>query len=130
MSDGRAGVASTSTDVEVVAWTMNNGYTAATRVNDPLIDGIDRTSGRHSGCRLRFGWEGYLWVATGDAALGSTPQDLNSLAGKVLRVDPETGAGHPKNPFVARAGDDRIYSYGHRNPQGLDRRPCTRARRS
>ena len=116
----------TNTDVEVVAWTMNNGYTAATRVNDPLINGIDRTSGRHSGCRLRFGWEGYLWVATGDAALGTTPQDLNSLAGKVLRVDPETGAGHPKNPFVGRAGDDRIYSYGHRNPQGLDRRPCTK----
>ena len=116
----------TNADVEVVAWRMNNGYTAATRVDDPLIDGIDRTSGRHSGCRLRFGWEGYLWVATGDAALGSTPQDLESLAGKVLRVDPETGAGHPKNPFVGRAGDDRIYSYGHRNPQGLDRRPCTK----
>ena len=76
----------TSSDVQVIAWRMNGGYTAATRVADPLVGGIDRTSGRHSGCRLRFGWEGYLWIATGDAARGSTPQDLGSLAGKVLRT--------------------------------------------
>ncbi len=115
----------TSSAVEVIAWRMNARYTAASRVADPLVGGIDRTSGRHSGCRLRFGYEGYLWISTGDAARGSTPQDLGSLAGKVLRVDPRTGAGHPKNPLVGVPGDDRIYSYGHRNPQGLDRRPCT-----
>ncbi len=115
----------TTAAVEVVAWRMNGAFTAASRVADPLVGGIDRTTGRHSGCRLRFGYEGYLWISTGDAARGSTPQNLGSLAGKVLRVDPETGRGHRDNPFVGVPGDDRIYTYGHRNPQGLDRRPCT-----
>ena len=109
-------------EVQVIAWTMNDAYTAATRVADPLVGGIPATSGRHGGCRLRFGPEGYLWIATGDAASGRFPQDLGSLGGKVLRVDPSTGAGAPGNPF---ASSPRIYTYGHRNVQGLALRPGT-----
>ena len=108
-------------EVQVIAWTMNAAYTAATRVADPLVGGIPATSGRHGGCRLRFGPEGYLWIATGDAASGSVPQDLASLGGKVLRVDPSTGAGAETNPLAS----PRIYSYGHRNVQGLALRPGT-----
>ncbi|MDE2667387.1 MAG: PQQ-dependent sugar dehydrogenase [Acidobacteriota bacterium] len=108
-------------EVQVIAWAMNGTYTAATRVADPLVGGIPATSGRHGGCRLRFGPEGYLWIATGDAASGSIPQDLASLGGKVLRVDPSTGAGAETNPLAA----PRIYSYGHRNVQGLALRPGT-----
>ena len=107
-------------EVQVISWTVNSDYTAATRVADPLVGGIPATSGRHGGCRLRFGPEGYLWIATGDAASGRFPQDLTSLGGKVLRVDPSTGAGAPSNPF---ASSPRIYSYGHRNVQGLALRP-------
>ena len=107
-------------EVQVIAWTMNAAYTAATRVADPLVGGIPATSGRHGGCRLRFGPEGYLWIATGDAASGRIPQDLSLLGGKVLRVDPSTGAGAPGNPF---ASSPRIYTYGHRNVQGLALRP-------
>ena len=109
-------------EVQVIAWTMNAGYTAASRVADPLVGGIPATSGRHGGCRMRFGPEGYLWIATGDAASGRIPQDLSSLGGKVLRVDPSTGAGAPSNPF---ASSPRIYTYGHRNVQGLALRPGT-----
>ena len=109
-------------EVQVIAWTMNASYTAATRVADPLVGGIPATSGRHGGCRMRFGPEGYLWIATGDAASGRLPQDLTSLGGKVLRVDPSTGAGAPSNPF---ASSPRIYTYGHRNVQGLALRPGT-----
>ncbi len=72
--------------------------------------------GRHSGCRLRFGPDGYLWVGTGDAAVGIVPQSPTSLGGKVLRID-QNGAGAPGNagfPF-----DPRIRSWGHRNVQGL-----------
>ena len=108
-------------EIQVIAWTMNAAYTAATRVADPLVGGMPATSGRHGGCRLRFGPEGYLWIATGDAALGRTPQDLTSLGGKVLRVDPSTGAGAETNPLAS----PRIYSYGHRNVQGLALRPGT-----
>ena len=109
-------------EVQVIAWTIDAAYTTATRVADPLVGGIPATSGRHGGCRLRFGPEGYLWIATGDAALGRIPQDLSSLGGKVLRVDPSTGDGAPANPF---ASSPRVYTYGHRNVQGLALRPGT-----
>ena len=106
-------------EVQVIAWTINADYTEATRVDDPLVDGI-AGGGRHSGCRLRFGQSGYLWIATGDSAVGTNPQDLNSLGGKVLRVNASTGAGAPSNPFTS---SPRVYTYGHRNVQGLALRP-------
>ena len=58
---------------------------------------------------LRFGPEGYLWIATGDAASGRLPQDLTSLGGKVLRVDPSTGAGAPANPFASSPKDLHLW---------------------
>ena len=106
-------------EVQVIAWTMNEAYTAATRVDDPLVGGIPAAS-RHSGCRLRFGPQGYLWIATGDATMGTVPQDLASLGGKVLRVNATTGAAAPGNPFSSL-----VYTYGHRNVQGLALRPGT-----
>ena len=109
-------------EIQVIAWTINAAYTVATRVADPLVGGMPAVSGRHGGCRLRFGPQGYLWIATGDAASGTVPQDPTSLGGKVLRVDASTGAGAPANPF---ASSPRIYTYGHRNVQGLALRPGT-----
>ena len=111
--------AHTGPEVQVIAWTIDANYTAATRADDPLVDNIPAAS-QHSGCRLRFGPEGYLWIATGDASSGTVPQDRNSLGGKVLRVNSSTGAAAPGNPFGTR-----VYTYGHRNPQGLARRPGT-----
>lgn len=72
--------------------------------------------GRHSGTQLEMGADGILWIGTGDAATGSNPQDPQSLGGKVLRVtrDGEPASGNLSAPF-----DPRIYSYGHRNIQGL-----------
>ena len=104
---------------QVVSWTIDEGYTSATRADDPLVGGIPAAR-RHSGCRLLFGPDGYLWIATGDGSSGTAPQDLTSLGGKVLRVDASTGAAAPGNPFGTR-----VYTYGHRNPQGLARRPNT-----
>ncbi len=117
---------STRSDVRVIRWKLNGARTVADRQR-VIIDDIPMTTGRHSGCRLRFGFEGHLWVATGDAATSEAPQSLSSLGGKVLRVDPRTGNGISSNPFytTARADRSKIYTYGHRNPQGLDRRPCT-----
>ena len=112
----------TGPEVQVIAWTIDAAHTTATRVTDPLVGGIPATSGRHGGCRLRFGPQGYLWIATGDTASGTVPQDLTSLGGKILRVDSSTGAGAPANPFTS---SPRIYTYGHRNPQGLALRPGT-----
>ena len=78
-----------------------------------IVTGMPYSTGRHSGCRPRFGPDGLLWVGTGDAAIGANPQDDDSLGGKVLRVDRE-GAAAPDN-----AGGFRWYSKGHRNIQGM-----------
>ena len=102
-------------EVEVIAWTMDSGYTKATRVNDPLVGGIPGRDGRHNGCRLRFGPDGYLWITTGDAAGATNPQSLSSLAGKVLRVNASDGSGASGNPFSSAP---LVYTYGHRNVQG------------
>jgi len=119
--------ASGAQDVRVISWEMSEGYASAVRVDDPLVSGLPSTSGRHGGCRLRIDAEGALYVGTGDAATGSNPQDLNSLGGKTLRVDAMTGLPWPANPFAGADGDASrlVYTYGHRNVQGLALRPGT-----
>ena len=113
----------TGREMQVIAWTIDADYDEATRVVDPLVEGIPVGPGPwHSGGRLLFGPEGYLWIATGDGRVVTGAQDLTSLGGKVLRVDPQTGAGAPGNPFGASSP---VYAYGFRNPQGLALRPGT-----
>jgi glucose/arabinose dehydrogenase len=82
-----------------------------------IVTGIPaQPGGRHSGCRLQFDSDDQLWVGTGDAAMAANPQSATSLAGKVLRIDRDGNAapGNLTSPF-----DKRIFSYGHRNVQGL-----------
>src|SRR4051795_13307952 len=117
-------------DIAVIAWTVDDGWRSAARVADPLLGGIpvNGDSGLHGGCRLRFDPTGALLVSTGDNAVGTHPQDRTSLAGKVLRVDPETGRPAAGNPFLGRpdAGSPYVFTYGHRNVQGLAVRPGTK----
>ena len=78
--------------------------------------------GAHSGGRIRFGPDGYLWVTTGDNHDPGLPQDPQRLGGKILRVDRDGKAASGNN---APAGfDARIYTYGHRNVQGIAFRPA------
>jgi glucose/arabinose dehydrogenase len=81
------------------------------------------SAGNHNGGQLQFGPDGLLYLAPGDGGSSSaTAQDLGSLHGKVLRIDPRpSGAlGYtipPDNPFVGDPGAlDEIWSYGLRNP--------------
>ncbi|OZE87766.1 glucose dehydrogenase [Rhodococcus sp. 15-649-2-2] len=78
-----------------------------------VLDGIPAAS-YHDGGRLAFGPDGMLYATTGDAGQRDRAQDLSSLAGKILRITPE-GAVPPDNPYP----DSFVYSYGHRNPQGI-----------
>ena len=80
--------------------------------------------GAHNGGRLRFSpGDGFLYVTTGDTHNGEVPQSPTRIGGKVLRIDRD-GKAAPGNG--APAGfDSRIYTYGHRNPQGITFRPGT-----
>ena len=79
-------------------------------------------AGAHSGGRLRFGPDRFLYVTTGDNHNATLPQDLQRLGGKVLRVD-RNGVAAPGNNTPA-GGDPRIFTYGHRNVQGITFRPA------
>jgi len=68
----------------------------------------------HNGGRIGFGPDGMLYVATGETFEAELAQDLSSPAGKILRLTPEGGVP-ADNPFP----NSPVYSYGHRNPQGL-----------
>ncbi|SNT09127.1 Glucose/arabinose dehydrogenase, beta-propeller fold [Micrococcales bacterium KH10] len=68
----------------------------------------------HNGGRLAFGPDGMIYATTGDAGDTGLSQDLDSLAGKILRLTPD-GEVPSDNPFDG----SYIYSYGHRNPQGI-----------
>ena len=109
-------------DIRVVRWQVNNTFNGTIN-SSVVVDGITKGTD-HFGCRIRFSPDGKLWVTTGDAAVGTNPQDLNSLAGKVLRVNSD-GTTPADNPFVGQPADDRIYTFGHRNPQGIAFQPGT-----
>ncbi|MBD0371562.1 MAG: PQQ-dependent sugar dehydrogenase [Pyrinomonadaceae bacterium] len=79
----------------------------------------------HAGCRLRFGLDGKLYITTGDATDRELAQKMDSLAGKILRLN-DDGTVPQDNPFVSQAGArPEIWTYGHRNPQGIDFQPGT-----
>ena len=81
-----------------------------------VVDSIPGHRVIHNGSRIAFGPANYLWVTTGDADEPAATSDPSSLAGKVLRVEPD-GSPAADNPDLG--GDDRVFSTGHRNPQGI-----------
>jgi glucose/arabinose dehydrogenase len=79
----------------------------------------------HAGCRLRFGPDDKLYITTGDATKRELAQRLDSLAGKILRLN-DDGTVPADNPFAGQPNArPEIWSYGHRNPQGIDWQPET-----
>ena len=114
----------------VVRLVVNSAYTSASNRADIITDIAFKNagngvggSGAHSGGRIRFGPDGFLYVTTGDNHNPSLPQSPTMLGGKVLRVT-TTGAAAPGNAPPA-GFDARVFTYGHRNVQGITFRPGT-----
>jgi len=106
-----------STYNKVVRYTESDN-----KLSDELIL-IDKIPGAafHDGGRIKFGPDDKLYITTGDAGNTNLAQDLNSLAGKILRINRD-GSIPTDNPFP----NSPVFSYGHRNPQGLDWHPISK----
>lgn len=118
----QGGFTRTGHDVRVVAWRMNDRYTGVRRIRT-VISGLPASSGRHGGCRLLIARSGALLVGTGDAARYGNSQNLDSLGGKVLRLNRFTGKAWPSNRWAKSTAPRRfVLTYGHRNVQGLAQR--------
>jgi glucose/arabinose dehydrogenase len=92
---------------------VESGGTAT--VDTVLLDNVPANT-IHDGGRIKIGPDGMMYVTTGNAFQCGTSQDLNSLAGKILRLNLD-GTAPEDNPFYP--DHPLIYSLGHRNPQGL-----------
>jgi glucose/arabinose dehydrogenase len=96
-------------DNRIVRMTYRNNRLGPPQV---IADGIPKGP-IHNGGRLAFGPDGMLYAGTGESGRRGLAQDRSSLGGKILRMTPE-GRPAPGNPFGSL-----VYSYGHRNVQGL-----------
>lgn len=106
------------------------------RLNDDRTSLVDRevlykgepntSRGQHFGSRIVFDDEGYLYFGIGDRGnRDENPQDITRDGGKIYRLH-DDGSIPEDNPFVGEEGaKEAVFSYGHRNPQGMDRNPET-----
>jgi len=101
----------TASDNRIVRMTLDDQF--ALGPPHVILSGLV-TANHHDGGRIAFGPDGMLYATVGDAGDTSHSQDLKSLNGKILRMTP-TGDVPDDNPFPGSL----IWSYGHRNPQGL-----------
>lgn len=119
----------TSNSYVYLYYTYSNGSNLFNRVvryklvSNSLVDPIiiiDRIPGGfiHDGGRIKFGNDGMLYIATGDGSVADRAQRLDSLSGKILRLKPD-GTVPKDNPFPSSP----VYTYGHRNPQGINWNP-------
>ena len=103
-------------DVRLVRWKLGADLLSLSDRNDIVTNIPSNANGYHSGCRIKSAKDGTLWVGTGDAYRGGVAQSPTSLGGKILHV---TRDGMPTGSNLPAPFDPRIFSYGHRNVQGI-----------
>ncbi|MGP2656077.1 PQQ-dependent sugar dehydrogenase [Malaciobacter sp. WC5094] len=107
----------------------NQGLTTLARVKlennsfinqqDLLITKSNTSTSRHFGSRIAFGNKGHLFFSVGDRGVRKTAQNLLNHSGTIIRLNLD-GSIPKDNPFINNKNAlDEIYSYGHRNPQGM-----------
>jgi glucose/arabinose dehydrogenase len=106
----------------------------ADSLSEVVLLTVNQPFSNHNGGMLLFGNDGYLYISLGDGGSGGDPnnnaQNINSLLGKILRIDVDTTTAvpygiPPDNPFVGVAGADEIYAWGLRNPWRCSKDPAT-----
>jgi glucose/arabinose dehydrogenase len=99
--------------------------TGSTLEEDKVIVSGIAVKGNHSGCFIKFGPDGKLYISTGEMFDGDLAQDMGSINGKILRVN-DDGTAPQDNPFVGKEGArPEIWALGVRNPQSFDWQPGT-----
>jgi hypothetical protein len=120
---GKAAAGGETGDIHVDAF--RRGPSPAQPIREPILRIGHSAHENHHGGQLQFGPDGYLYASTGDGGGQGDPlgsgQSLETLLGKVLRIDPRPGEEPPyvvpaSNPFAGEPGLDEIWSYGFRNP--------------
>lgn len=106
----------------------------ADSLSEVVLLTINQPYSNHNGGMILFGTDGYLYIGTGDGGSGGDPdnnaQNINSLLGKILRIDVDTTTAVPygipaDNPFVGIPGADEIFAWGMRNPWRFSQDPMT-----
>ncbi|OMH39213.1 dehydrogenase [Motiliproteus sp. MSK22-1] len=102
--------------------TLARSHLSGDRLNnwqDIVISSSASSAGRHFGSRITFDGQGHLFFTIGDRGKRANGQDLSTHAGSVLRVNLD-GSVATDNPFIGQSNSlPEIWSYGHRNPQGI-----------
>ncbi|MBK9730905.1 MAG: PQQ-dependent sugar dehydrogenase [Chitinophagaceae bacterium] len=109
----------------IASYTASSNPDVANTAEQIILE-IDEPESNHNGGQICFGPDGYLYIGVGDGGgagdkhnVNGNGQNLNSLLGKILRIDVNNSSAYkipPDNPFVNKDGADEIFAYGFRNP--------------
>ena len=100
-------------------FTSNDGGLTLDPASERVLLSLAHTTSRHKGGHMEFGPDGYLYLGIGDGGPSDQAQDVNSLFGTMIRIDPDGGDPYAipaDNPFAAGGGAPEIYAWGFRNP--------------